>query len=147
MQYGMISYVVPLARFPDTYNRQPLAVVSLASQSQYMSLYLSGLYGDPKLREWFERAWAPSGKRMNMGKSCLRFKALDDLPLEVVEAAVRKVSVDDLIAMHEAAHAGKRPRSRPATKKQKKTATPRKKATSRRAAERRLAPRRAGSAL
>ena len=104
MQYGMISYVVPLSVFPKTYNGQPLTVVSLASQKQHMALYLYGLYGDPKLRAWFERAYTGSGKRLDMGKSCLRFKALDQLALDVVLEAVSKVSVDDLIAMHEAGH-------------------------------------------
>lgn len=113
MQYGMISYVIPLSRYPDTYNGQPLAVLSLASQKQYMSLYLLGLYGSPKLRAWFERGYAASGKRLNMGKSCLRFKQLDDLALPLVLEALGKVGVDDLIAMAEAS------RARPAAKKRK----------------------------
>jgi hypothetical protein len=104
MQYGMINFVVPLSRFPKTYNGQPLSVLALASQKQYMSVYLMGLYGSPKLRAWFERAYAATGKRLNMGKSCLRFKRLEDLAAEVVVEAAGKVTVDDLIAMHDAAH-------------------------------------------
>lgn len=104
MQYGMISWIIPLTRFPDTYNKQPLAVLSLASQKQYMSLYLLGLYGDPKLRKWFEQAHAKTGKKLDMGKSCLRFKALPDLALDLVLEAVGKVDADALIALHEAAH-------------------------------------------
>ena len=108
MQYGMISYVVPLAKFPDTYNGQPLTVVSLASQKQHMAVYLLGLYGDEKLRAWFEKAWAKSGKKLDMGKSCLRFKKIEDLDVGLVEEAVGKVGVGELIAQHEAVHGGKK---------------------------------------
>jgi hypothetical protein len=118
MQYGMINYVVSLARFPNTYNGQPLSVLALASQKQHMAVYFMGLYGDPKLRAWFERAYAASGKRLDMGRSCLRFKRLDDLALDVVADAAGKVSVDAMIAQHEAAHgsrsaARKAPKTRP----------------------------------
>ncbi len=105
MQYGMIAYVVPLARFPRTYNGQPLAIVSLASQKQYMTLYLLGIYGDPVVQRWFVDAYAARGKRLDMGKSCVRFRTLDDLPLDVIAQVVSKVSVDAFIAQHEAAHA------------------------------------------
>lgn len=111
MQYGMINFIIPLERFPQTYNGQPLSVLALASQKQYMSIYLLGLYGSPKLRAWFERAYAASGKRLNMGKSCLRFKRLDDLAIDVVAEAAGKITVDELIAMHDAAHTVKSPRS------------------------------------
>lgn len=104
MQYGMISWVIPLSRYPDTYNQQPLAVLSLASQKQYMSLYLLGLYGSAKLRKEFERDYAKAGKKLDMGKSCLRFKKLDELALDVVIDAASKVDVDALIALTEAAH-------------------------------------------
>ena len=104
MQYGMISWVVPLSRYPDTYNRQPLAVLSLASQKQYMSLYLLGVYGHAKLRKDFERAYAKAGKKLDMGKSCLRFKKLDDLALDAVIDAVGKLDVDAMIELTEAAH-------------------------------------------
>ncbi len=68
MQYGMISYIVPLKRFPDTYNKQPLANVSLASQKNHMAVYLMGIYGDEKLRRWFEREYKKTNKRMHVGK-------------------------------------------------------------------------------
>lgn len=122
MQYGMLSYVVPLERYPDTYNKQPLTVLSLASQKQYMSLYLLGLYGSPQLRARFERGYARSGKRLDMGKSCLRFKQLDDLALELVIEAVSKVGVDDLIAMAEAARAGTKRAAKPPANKPKPAA-------------------------
>jgi len=107
LQHGMISWVVPLTKYPDTYNGQPLVVLSLASQKQYISLYLLGLYGSPELRAWFEKAYAKSGKKLDMGKSCLRLRALDDLALDVVLEAAGKVGVDALIAMAEAAHGKK----------------------------------------
>jgi hypothetical protein len=108
MQYGMISYVVPLARFPRTYNGQPLAALSLAVQKNYLALYLLGLYGDGEQRRWFEAAYRATGKRLDMGKSCLRFRSPDDLPLEVVGQAIARVGVDALIALHEAAHGARR---------------------------------------
>lgn len=108
MQYGMISYIVPLKRSGETYNGQPLTVVSLASQKQHMAVYLMGVYGSAELRAWFEKAYARSGKKLDIGKSCLRFKRIEDLALDVVAEAVSRVSVDEFIAMHDAAHAKKK---------------------------------------
>ena len=79
MQYGMISYVVPLERFPTTYNGQALAVASLANQKRHMALYLMGVYGDEDAAAWLQEPWAATGKKLDMGKSCLRFRRLDDL--------------------------------------------------------------------
>ena len=112
MQYGMIGTSSPGRVFLETYNGQPLAVVSLASQKHYLSLYLLGLYGDSKLRRWFESAYQATGKRLDMGKSCLRFRSPDDLALDVIGAAVARVDVDALVAMHEAAHSAARARDR-----------------------------------
>jgi len=107
MQFGMIGWAVPLSRYPDTYNGQPLGIAALASQKGYMSVYLMGVYGDPALRRWFEDAYHATGKRLDMGKSCVRFRTLDDLALDVVGEAVARVSVDDLVAQAEAARGGK----------------------------------------
>ena len=101
MQYGMISYSVPLKRYPDTYNKQPLAYVSLASQKNHMAVYLMGIYGDGKLRRAFEAKYKKTGKRMDVGKCCVRFKKLDDLPLGIIGEAVAAMSVDDFIALYE----------------------------------------------
>jgi len=106
MQYGMISYVVPLKRFPDTYNKQPLANISLASQKNHMAVYLMGIYGDDKLRRWFEREYKKTNKRMDVGKCCVRFRTLDDLPLEIVGKAVAAMSLEKFIAMYEKARSG-----------------------------------------
>jgi uncharacterized protein YdhG (YjbR/CyaY superfamily) len=110
MQYGMISYHVPHARFPDTYNGQPLCLASLASQKGYMAVYLMGVYGDPEVERWFKEAYARSGKKLDMGKSCVRFKTLADLPVDVIGDVIAKVSVDALIAKHDLAHAKRRAR-------------------------------------
>jgi hypothetical protein len=104
MEFGMIGYGVPLERFPETYNKRPLCLAGLASQKGYMTLYLMSVYGDPKLRAWFEGAFRKAGKKLDMGQSCVRFKSVEDLPLEVIGEAIGKVSVDELIAQHEAAH-------------------------------------------
>ena len=69
MQYGMISYVVPLSRYPKTYNRQALAYVSLASQKRHVSLYLMSVYGSPEISAWFTQSWEAAGKKLDMGKS------------------------------------------------------------------------------
>ena len=101
MQYGMISYVVPLQRFPDTYNGQPLAVAALTSQKNHMSLYLMGIYGDDGAQEWLRSAWVATGRKLDMGKSCVRFKRPDDVPLVIVGEAIARISVGDLIATYQ----------------------------------------------
>ena len=101
MQYGMISYFVPLATYPKTYNGKPLAYVSLASQKNYMSLYLMSIYGDEENAKNFDREYEASGKKMNRGKSCVRFKKLDDLPLDVIGNAVASTPLAAFIEMYE----------------------------------------------
>ena len=101
MQYGMIGYYVPLERYPVTYNGQPLGVAALASQKRHLSLYLMGIYGDDGESSWFRERWAETGKKLDMGKSCVRFRRLDDLALDVVGAAIARTSVDDFIAVYE----------------------------------------------
>jgi hypothetical protein len=103
IQYGMLAYVVPLERFPGTYNGQPLPLAALASQKRHMALYMMGVYGDDDAG--FRTAWEATGRKLDMGKACVRFRRLDDVPLEVVGAAIARVPVDDLIAQHERAHA------------------------------------------
>ena len=102
MQYGMIGYVIPLERYPNTYNGQCLAIISLASQKNYISLYLMSVYSDPDTKRWFTEGYRASGKKLNMGKSCVRFKSLEDLPLELIGEAVARTSVDEFIEHYEA---------------------------------------------
>ena len=101
MLFGMIGYQIPLSRYPETYNGQPLCVAGLASQKTGMSLYLMSVYGDRELERWFKDAYAKAGKKLDMGKSCVRFKRLEDLPLEVIGATIARVSVDGFIATYE----------------------------------------------
>jgi hypothetical protein len=103
--YGGPAWYVPRSRLAETYNGQPLAVAVLASKKQYMALYLMTVYGDAKLGAWFRKAYIATGKKLDMGKSCVRFKSLDALPLDVVGDAVSKVSVDDYIAIYEKSRA------------------------------------------
>ncbi len=105
MQYGMIGYHIPLDRFPDMYNGQPLGVAALASQKNHVSLYLLAVCDDPEALDWFEERFAASGKKLRMGKSCVRFKRLDDLPLDVIGEAIAMVPPDALIRQHQASHA------------------------------------------
>jgi len=108
MQYGMISYVIPLERYPVTYNRLPLAYASLASQKNYMSLYLMNVYGDTETERWFTERYKASGRKLNMGKSCVRFKTLEDLPLELVGEVIARTTVVEFIERYEAARASVR---------------------------------------
>jgi uncharacterized protein YdhG (YjbR/CyaY superfamily) len=108
MQFGMIGWYVPLERFPDTYNGQPLGLVSLASQKNYMALYLNTVYGDPATERWFRARWATTGKKLDMGKSCVRFRTLDELPLDLIAETVARVPVDAYIARYEEARGSSR---------------------------------------
>lgn len=101
MNWGMISYEIPLSTVPDTYNGQPLSYAGLASQKQYCALYLMSVYGSEDLSKKFESAYRASGKRLDMGKSCVRFRTLEDLPLDVVAEAIAAVSLDAYLDMHE----------------------------------------------
>ena len=103
MAWGMIGWEVPLERYPDTYNKQPLAYASLAAQKNHYALYLHGVYMSPEGQSALQSAYAAAGKKLDMGKSCLRFKRLEDLVPEAVAAAVAALAVDDFIATYEAA--------------------------------------------
>ncbi len=108
MNWGMISYEIPLKTYPDTYNGKPLMYAALASQKNYMSLYLTAIYGSAVLRERFEAGYAASGKKLDMGKGCVRFKTLDALPLDVVADAIGSCTVEQYIAVLEKALADSR---------------------------------------
>jgi hypothetical protein len=105
MQYGMISWVVPFSTYPITYNKQPIAYIALASQSQKVSLYLMGAYMFPDAKQAIDTAFASAGKRLDMGKSCLRFRTLDQLPpLGFLEPVIKRCTPAELIAIHETVH-------------------------------------------
>ena len=105
MNWGMITYEVPPERYPNTYNGQPLAYVALAAQKRHFALYLPVHEADAEQRAALEAAFATSGRRMDLGKVCLRFKRLDDLPLDAIGAFVAATPPEALIARHEAARA------------------------------------------
>ncbi|HYO47843.1 MAG TPA: DUF1801 domain-containing protein [Gemmatimonadota bacterium] len=108
MTWGMISYEIPLKRYPDTYNKQPLCTAGLAAQKNFNTLYLTGSYGDPKQRKRLEDAFRKSGKKMDMGKSCLHFRSADDLPLDAIGEIIASTPPEKMIEMYEAARPKKR---------------------------------------
>ncbi|NUQ34913.1 MAG: DUF1801 domain-containing protein [Planctomycetaceae bacterium] len=111
MQYGMIGYFVPHKVYPPGYHadpKQPLPFAGLASQKNHMSLYLLCVYGDKEAERWLRAAWKKTGKKLDMGKSCIRFKRAEDLPLELVGEVFARASVAKLIKTYEAVM--KRPR-------------------------------------
>ncbi len=100
--WGMIGYEVPLERYPETYNGQPLSYMALAAQKSHYALYLTCVYQDPQKDAWFREEFKKAGKKLDMGKSCVRFRKLDDLPLDVIGQAVASTPPEDLIATYEA---------------------------------------------
>ncbi len=102
MSSGMIAYEVPLKRYPKTYNGMPLSYVCLAAQKNYCALYLMSAYQDPVQAKRLKAAFAAAGKKLDMGKSCLRFRTVDDLPLAAIGAFVAGTPVDAFIAQYEA---------------------------------------------
>lgn len=97
ISWGMITYQVPLTVYPDTYNKQPMMYAALASKKNHMAIYLNGIYTSDKLREDFLDKYRASGKRMDIAKSCVRFKGVDDLPLELIGEAIAAVDVDTFV--------------------------------------------------
>lgn len=102
MAWGMISYGIPLERYPDTYNKQPLSYAALAAQKNYYALYLMAPYTDDGQERQLRDAFAAAGKKLDMGKSCVRFKKLDDLPLDVIARVIAATPPDAYIARYEA---------------------------------------------
>lgn len=102
MNWGMICYEIPLAVYPKTYNKKPLMFAALASQKNHMAVYLSGVYCNDALRENFENEYKASGKKMDMGKSCVRFKKLENLPLDVIGRAIGAIDMETFILYVEA---------------------------------------------
>jgi hypothetical protein len=110
MSYGMIGYVVPHSVYPAGYHvnpDQPLPFANLASQKNTMALYLMTIYGP--LGDWFRAEWKKTGKKLDMGKGCIRFRKLDDLPLELIGRTIARVPVEDYIAYCEGATRNRKP--------------------------------------
>ncbi len=127
MQYGMIGYFVPHEIFPSGYHcnpNEPLPFGGLASQKNYMSMYFMCIYSDPENQAWFVKEWKKSGKKLDMGKSCIRFKSLEDVPLDVIGKLVKRVPVKKFIGFYKSAlkagasrKASASPRKKPAPQK------------------------------
>ena len=105
MSYGMIGYVIPHSLYPAGYHcdpKLPLPFINIASQKNSITLYHMGIYADPKLLKWFTEAHAKaSPKKLDMGKSCIRYKKMEDIPFQLYAELVTKISVEDWIARYE----------------------------------------------
>jgi hypothetical protein len=119
MSYGMIGYIVPHSLYPAGYHcnpKLPLPYAILGSLKNHMALHLMTVYGDPATEKWFRNAWAASGKKLDMGKACVRFKKLEDVPLDVIGRIIAHVPVKAYIARVEkmiGASASRRGKTKP----------------------------------
>lgn len=102
MSWGMICYEIPLARYPDTHNGQPLCYIALAAQKSHNALYLTSVAQDPALAALLKAGFRKAGKKLDIGKSCLRFQHLGDLELDVIGQLVAGTSPEAFIAHYEA---------------------------------------------
>jgi len=102
VNYGVISYEIPLDRYPNTYNGQPLSYIALGAKKNHFALYLMCLYMNESERSWLCEQFKKAGKKLDMGKACLRFRALDDLPLDAIARIVALATPDQYIARYEA---------------------------------------------
>jgi hypothetical protein len=106
IQFGMISWFVPLSTYPAGYGgnpKVPLPLISVASKKAYMALHMICFYGQPALREWFIAQYGKSGRKLDMGQGCLRFKTLPELALDVVESTLARLPVKEYVAGYQAA--------------------------------------------
>jgi uncharacterized protein YdhG (YjbR/CyaY superfamily) len=105
MSYGMLGWVVPHSKYPDGYHcdpKLPLPFINLASQKNFVALYHSGIYANPKLHDWFVAEYPKHCKyKLDMGKSCVRFKKINDVPYDLIKELCFKITVDDWISLYE----------------------------------------------
>lgn len=97
INWGMICYQVPLSIFPDTYNKQPMMFVALASQKNHMAIYMMNIYARPEQADWLKAQFKVKGKKLNMGKSCIRFKKLENIVLEPILELIQNRKMEDYI--------------------------------------------------
>jgi uncharacterized protein YdhG (YjbR/CyaY superfamily) len=102
LEWGMLCYQVPLSAYPDTYNKRPLVYAAIASQKNHIALYLNCAYASDELRAEFENRFAKSGKKLDMGKSCLRFKKLEDIDLDAVAWVIAATPMGNYITVAKA---------------------------------------------
>ena len=112
IQYGMIGYYVPHSMYPEGYHctpSEPLPFMSFASQKNSVNLYHMGIYAKPELHDWFVNEYPKHCKRkLDMGKSCMRFKKLDEIPFDLIAELTTKMSVDEWIQIYEDAYKNKK---------------------------------------
>jgi uncharacterized protein YdhG (YjbR/CyaY superfamily) len=101
MNFGMIAYEIPLSRYPETYNGQPLMYAALAAQKHHYALYLHSVYASDEVERELRDAYAAADVRLDAGRSCVRFKRLDQLLPDAVARAIGAVSVDEYIELYE----------------------------------------------
>ncbi len=112
MNWGMITYQVPLETYADTYNKKPLMYAALAAQKNHMAVYLTAIYMSEKASREFETAYRSTGKRYDVGKSCVRFKELADLPLELIGKSIASLQVSEFVDRVNDARSVRRSRGR-----------------------------------
>ena len=103
MNWGMICYEVPLKRYPETYNGQPLMYAALAAQKNHYGVYLTTVYQDLRQEQRLRESFRAAGQKLDMGKSCVRFRKLEDLPLEVIGEIIASTPPEEFIKNYEAA--------------------------------------------
>lgn len=106
MNWWMISYQIPLSTYPTTYNKKPLMFAALAAQKHNISLYLMCIYQSSELLDQIIEGYRDMGKKPNMGKSCIRFKSVEDIPLEIIGKVIKEVSLRKFIGQYELAQGG-----------------------------------------
>lgn len=107
IRWGMITYEVPLKRYPVTYNKEPLMFAGIANQKNHVGIYLMCAYGHKDTSDSIEKAFKKAGKKLDMGKSCVRMKKLEDFPLEIIGETIKKFSVDEFIKLYESSRGSK----------------------------------------
>jgi uncharacterized protein YdhG (YjbR/CyaY superfamily) len=117
MSFGMICYGIPLSKYSDTYNGQPLCYAAIAAQKNHNALYLMSAYADPEQEEALKAAFKKAGKKLDMGKSCLRFKSMDDIVPEAVAKMIASTPPEKYIERYEASRSGIKTVPKPAAKK------------------------------
>jgi hypothetical protein len=116
VDWGMLAWVVPLSTLRDTHNGRPLLFAALGAHRKLMTLYLASVYGDPKLRKQFETAYKKTGKKFDMGGSCVHFKTLDDLPLDVVGDTIARIDLDKYVERYRKSRPAKKPKTAKTTR-------------------------------
>ena len=103
MNWGMISYEIPLDIYPDSYNGQPLLYMAVAAQKNHFAVYASGVYMNPKGEDWLKEEFEKADKKLDMGKSCIRFRKLENIPLDVIGKIAAGQTVDQFLEIYQEA--------------------------------------------